>query len=91
MAHLDRQAAHGEDGRVNSPVTPWVLAGRIFAIIGMAFFAAVAILLFIIPEWLLGLAATALFFPFLGMIVLVERYQSKHGMIGPEVATESEE
>jgi hypothetical protein len=73
---------------MNSPVTPWVLAGRIFAIIGMAFFAAVAILLFIIPEWLLGLAATALFFPFFGLIVLVERYQSKHGMIGPEAETD---
>ena len=73
----------GEDDAVNSPVTPWVLAGRILAIIGMAFFAAVAILLFIIPEWLLGLAAAALFFPFFGLIVLVERYQSKHGMIGP--------
>ena len=76
---------------MNSPVTPWVLAGRIFAIIGMGLTAAIAILLFIIPAWLLGLAATALFFPFLGMIVLVERYQSKHGMIGPEVATDSEE
>lgn len=69
---------------VNSPVTPWVLAGRILSIIGMAFFAAVAILLFIIPEWLLGFIAALLFFPFFGLIVLVERYQSKHGMIGPE-------
>jgi hypothetical protein len=77
-----------EDGCVNSPVTPWVLAGRILSIIGMAFFAACAILLFIIPAWWWGLGATLLFFPFLGMIVLVERYQSKHGMIGPEAEPE---
>ncbi len=76
---------------VNSPVTPWVLAGRILSIIGMAFFAAVAILLFIIPEWLYGLIAVALFWPFFGLIVLVERYQAKHGMIGPEAGTESGE
>ena len=29
---------------MNSPVTPWVLAGRILSIVGMAFVAAVAIL-----------------------------------------------
>ncbi|MGE0598566.1 MAG: hypothetical protein AB7J35_01905 [Dehalococcoidia bacterium] len=74
---------------MNSPVTPWVLAGRIFAIIGMAFFAAVSILLLIIPEWLYGAIAGLLFFPFFGLIVLVERYQSKHGLIGPETDAES--
>ncbi len=72
--------------RVNSPVTPWVLAGRILSIIGMAFFSAVAILMFIIPEWLYGLIAVALFWPFFGLIVLVERHQAKHGLIGPAVA-----
>ncbi len=76
---------------VNSPVTPWVLAGRILSIIGMAFFAAVAILMFIIPEWLYGLIAVALFWPFFGLIVLVERYQAKHGLIGPEAEPESAE
>jgi len=73
---------------MNSPVTPWVLAGRILAIIGMAFFAAVAILMFIIPEWIYGLVSVLLFFPFFGLIVLVERYQSRHGMIGPEAEPE---
>ncbi len=77
--------------RVNSPVTPWVLAGRILSIIGMAFFAAAAILMFIIPEWLYGLIAVALFWPFFGLIVLVERHQAKHGMIGPDVDPESVE
>lgn len=76
---------------MNSPVTPWVLAGRILAIVGMAFFAAVAILLFIIPEWTLGIIALLLFFPFLGLIVLVERFQSKHGMIGPETESDRAE
>ena len=54
---------------MNSPVTPWVLAGRILSIVGMAFFAAVAILLFIIPEWTLGIIALLLFFPFLGLMM----------------------
>lgn len=69
---------------MNTPVTPYVLAGRILSIIGMAFTAACAILLFIIPEWWWALAATAGFFPFLGLIMLVERYSAKHGLIGPE-------
>ena len=68
---------------VNPPITPWVVAGRIISIIGMGFTAACAILLAIIPEWLLAGAAFLLFFPFLLMIVLVERYSAKHGLIGP--------
>ena len=75
---------------MNTPVTPYVLAGRIFAIIGMAFFSAVAILFFVGGFWLWGLGATLLFFPFLGLIVLVERYQSAHGMIGPEAEANPE-
>ena len=68
---------------MNSPVTPWVLAGRIFAIVGMAFFAAVAILFFIGGFWLWGLGSMALFFPFLLLIIVVERWQAARGMIGP--------
>lgn len=76
---------------MNSPVTPWVLAGRIFAIVGMSFFAAVAILFFIGGLWLWGLGAAVLFFPFLGLIVVVERWQAAHGLIGPpDEATESD-
>ncbi|MBA4179102.1 MAG: hypothetical protein C0506_00795 [Anaerolinea sp.] len=75
---------------MNTPVTPYVLAGRIFSIIGMAFTAASAILLFIIPEWTWGLIATAAFFPFFGLIVLVERYSARHGLIGPETSAEGE-
>ena len=77
-------------GAMNTPVTPWVLAGRILSILGMGFTAASAILLAIIPSpW--ALVAAAAFVPFLVMIVLVEKYSSRHGLIGPEVALESEE
>ena len=75
---------------MNSPVTPWVLAGRIFSIIGMAFTAACAILLFIIPAWTWGLIMTLAFFPFFGLIVLVERYSAHHGLIGPEPGTDGD-
>lgn len=68
---------------MNTPVTPYVLAGRIFSIIGMSFCAAAAILLYIIPEWLWGTVALLAFFPFFGLIVLVERYSAQHGLIGP--------
>ena len=68
---------------MNSPVTPYVLAGRILSIIGMGFTAAAAILLAIIPSWWAAVAAVA-FVPFLLLIVVVEKYSSKHGLIGPE-------
>jgi hypothetical protein len=32
-----------------------------------------------------------MFFPFFGMIVLVERYQAKHGQIGPETEADRAE
>lgn len=67
---------------MNTPVTPWVLAGRILSILGMGFTAASAILLAIIPSFW-ALIAAAAFVPFLVMIVLVERYSAKHGLIGP--------
>ena len=74
---------------MNTPVTPWVLAGRIISIIGMGFTAASAILLAIIPSvW--ALIAGAAFVPFVAMIVLVEKYSSKHGLIGPDIPAESD-
>ncbi|MFN0095166.1 MAG: hypothetical protein ACKVVT_10395 [Dehalococcoidia bacterium] len=75
---------------MNTPVTPWVLAGRILSIIGMGFTAAAGILLAIIPSWWAAVAGGA-FVPFLLLIVLVERYSSKHGLIGPEVAPAADE
>ena len=65
------------------PVTPYVLAGRIFSIIGMSLAAALAILFLIGGFWLWGLAAAAAFVPFFALIVVVEKYQSRHGFIGP--------
>lgn len=73
---------------MNTPVTPYVLAGRIFSIIGMGFTAACAILFLIIPEWWWALGSAAAFFPFFGLIVLVERFQAQHGMIGAAVSLE---
>jgi hypothetical protein len=75
---------------MNSPVTPWVLAGRIVSIIGMGFTSASAILLAIVPTIWAAVAAAA-FVPFFIMIVLVERYSSKHGLIGPPTAAELDE
>ena len=75
---------------MNSPVTPWILAGRIFSIIGMSFTAAIAILLAIVPHWWAIPAALA-FFPFLGLIIFVEKFSSKQGWIGPEIAAQDAE
>lgn len=69
---------------MNSAVTPYVLAGRIFSIMGMGLTSALAILFFVGGFWIWGAGATAAFFPFFGLIAMVERWQSKHGMIGPE-------
>jgi hypothetical protein len=69
---------------VNNAVTPYVLAGRIFSIIGMSLAAALAILFFVGGFWWWGLGATLAFAPFFGLIVLVEKVSSKHGLIGPE-------
>ena len=75
---------------MNTPVTPYVLAGRILSIIGMGFTAAAAILLAIIPSWW-ALVAAAAFFPFLLLIVVVERYSAAHGLIGPEPSPAEDE
>lgn len=75
---------------MNTPVTPYILVGRILSILGMGFTAAVAILFFVGGFWLWGLAATAAFCPFLGLIVLVERYSSRHGLIGPDIEPTSD-
>jgi len=67
---------------MNTPVTPYVLAGRIFSIIGMSLAAALAILFFVGGFWWWGFGASLAFAPFFGLIVLVERYSAKHGLIG---------
>lgn len=80
---LDRSTPALQDQRMNSPVTPWVLAGRIFSIIGMSLAAALAILFFVGGFWWWGLGSVLAFVPFFALIVAVERYSSKHGLIGP--------
>lgn len=67
---------------MNTPVTPYVLAGRIFSIIGMSLAAALAILFCVGGFWWWGLGSAAVFAPFFGLIVLVEKYSAKHGLIG---------
>lgn len=69
---------------MKAPISPYVVAGRILSIIGMSFFAAVAILFFIGGFWLWGAGSLVGFVPFLAIIVLIERYSTKHGLIGPE-------
>jgi len=75
---------------MNTPVTPYALAGRILAIIGMSLAAALAILFFVGGFWIWGLGAAAAFVPFFLLIVFVERYSARHGLIGPEVEPELE-
>lgn len=72
---------------MKTEVTPFVVAGRILAVIGMGLTAAMAILLALVPAWLWAGVAAAAFFPFFGLIVLVERYSVRHGLIGPEPPT----
>ncbi|MCA9853256.1 MAG: hypothetical protein KC482_06610 [Dehalococcoidia bacterium] len=68
---------------MNSPVTPYVLAGRILSILGMSLSAALAILFFVGGFWWWGLGATAAFAPFFFLIWAVERYSTAHGLVGP--------
>lgn len=67
------------------PVTPWVMAGRIFSIIGMSLASALAILFLIGGFWWWGLGAALAFAPFFLLIVVVEKYQSRRGLIGPDL------
>lgn len=69
---------------LKAPISPWVVAGRILAIIGMSFFAAAGILFFLGGFWLWGALALLAAVPFVALIVMVERYSTKRGWIGPE-------
>ncbi len=75
---------------MKSAVTPYVVAGRILAVIGMGLTAAMAILLALIPAWGWAGLALAAFFPFFGLIVLVERYSAQNGLIGPQAGAQQE-
>lgn len=65
------------------------MAGRIVAIIGMSFAAAVGILGLVGPIWSWAILGAITFWPFMLLIVFVERYSSKQGWIGPEANAES--
>ncbi len=69
---------------LKAPISPYVVAGRILAIIGMSFFAAAGILFFLGGFWLWGALALLGAIPFFALIVAVERHSTKHGLIGPE-------
>ena len=69
---------------LKAPISPYVVAGRILSIIGMSFFTATGILFCIGGFWFWGLGALIGFVPFLALIVAVERYSTKHGLIGPD-------
>lgn len=69
---------------LKAPISPYVVAGRILSIIGMSFFTAAGILFCLGGFWLWGAGAFLAFIPFFALIVAVERYSTKHGLIGPE-------
>ncbi|HEY8490450.1 MAG TPA: hypothetical protein VIO14_05605 [Dehalococcoidia bacterium] len=62
---------------MRAPVSPYIVVVRIASVLGMAFALATAILLAIAgPEyWLWAFLAFLAFFPFLGLMVFVERYR----------------
>jgi len=72
---------------MKSGVSPFVVAARILAVIGMGLTAAVAILLLLVPAWAWAALSIAAFLPFFGLIVLVERYAASRGWIGPDTPT----
>ena len=70
-------------------IQPWVVAGRIAAIIGMGLMLSFAILFFLGALWLPGLIATLLTVPFVVLMVAVERSKAARAMSGkPPAALE---
>ena len=76
---------------LKAPISPYVVAGRILSIIGMSFFTATGILFCIGGFWFWGLGALIGFVPFLALIVAVERYSTKHGLIGTLPARQNQQ
>jgi hypothetical protein len=64
---------------MQAPVSPYVVVIRVAAILGMAFALALGILLALAGSgfWLWSAAAFLAFFPFLGLMVLVEKYADR--------------
>ena len=67
------------------PISPYVVTGRIIAIIGLSFFAAAGILLFIGGLVFWGVISILAVVPFLLMIIEIEKYSTAKGWIGIDV------
>jgi hypothetical protein len=70
-------------------IQPWVVAGRIAAIIGMGLSISLAILFLLGALWLPGTVAAILAVPFFVMMVAIERSKAAKAMTGkPPTALE---
>lgn len=70
-------------------IHPWVVAGRIAAILGMGLSISIGILLLLIPEFVWGTIALAMAIPFFLLMVGVERSKAAQSMTGkPPTALE---
>jgi ABC-type Na+ efflux pump permease subunit len=63
-------------------IQPWVVVGRIAAIIGMGLAISLAILFFLGALWLPAIVSTALVLPFVALMVGVERSKAARAMTG---------
>lgn len=54
-------------------ISPFVVAGRILAVIGMALSVSLGVFLLVGGVWIVGLAVLAAFLPFFALLFLVER------------------
>lgn len=70
-------------------IEPWVVAGRIAAIIGMGLTISLGILFLLGALWLPGIISIALTVPFFALMVRVERSKAAQRMTGkPPAALE---
>ena len=70
-------------------IQPWVVAGRIAAILGMGLSISLGILLLLMPQWLWGILALAMTAPFFVLMIGVERSKAARAMTGkPPAALE---
>ena len=70
-------------------IQPWVVVGRIAAILGMGLTISIGILLLLGAIWLPGVVALLLTLPFFALMIGVERSKAARSMTGePPGATE---
>ena len=63
-------------------IHPWVVAGRIAAILGMGLTISIGILLLLGALWVPGVVALALTAPFFALMIGVERSKAARSMTG---------